>query len=237
MRVDPKTLRTKLNKYRQVGGFLETMSFSVAAACSGSFVVFAVPNLESVNFKKLKSDNPGIARLWDILSDVTRPIFTDDPFLDRTEEDDLALQRAGELLVPELVSGRFDIAFAGAFGGDFSFRSILRDYRGPVAKSEVNAQPVPRLVNSQEYRFSHYEPVVYPRLALMARVEGTVALQLVTDSATGEVRDVSAVSGPSLLRPAAVDAARRWRFAGDSVSSPSINATIEFSLRCQPSAK
>lgn len=82
-----------------------------------------------MNFKKLKSAHPGIARLWELLSDVTRPLFKIDPFHDRSEEDDLALQRTGEMLVPELTSGRYDIALSGVFGGHISFRSILKDYR------------------------------------------------------------------------------------------------------------
>ena len=235
--VNPSMLRAVLDKYKQGGSFFETMSFSVVAECGGSSVAFAVPNAESVNLKSLKSDHPEIARFWDMLSEVTRPLFTDDPFLNRTEEDDLALQRAGEAVVPELASGRFDINFSGDFAGHLSFRSVLKDYRGPVTKSEVNVRPIPRLLNSEAYRFSEYEPVVYPPLALMARVEGNVCLRLITDPATGEVRDVSAISGPALLRPAALDAARRWRFEGNSANSRTINATIEFSLLCQSTAK
>jgi hypothetical protein len=235
--VDPRTFRAVLDKYKGGGGFLETMSFSVVADCGGSSVAFAIPNDESLNFKKLKSDRPEMARLFDMLSEVTKPLFKSDPFLDRTEEDDLALQRAGEAVVPELAAGRFDINFSGAFGGHFSFRSVLKDYRGPVTKSEVNERPVPRLLNSEAYHFGHYEPVMYPALALSARVEGAVDLRLITDPATGEVRDVSAISGPALLRPAAVDAAHRWRFEVNSLNSPPANATVEFSLRCQPGAR
>jgi TonB family protein len=235
--IDPKMLPAIFDKYKQGGSSFETMSFSVVAECGGSSVAFAIPNDESLNFKKLKSQYPAIARLFDMLSEVTKPLFKDDPFLDRTEEDDLALQRAGAAVVPELESGRFDIDFSGSFGGHFSFRSVLKDYRGPVTKSEVDRRPVPQLLNSQTYRFSHYEPVVYPALALAARVQGNVDLQLTTDPATGEVQDASAISGQALLRSAAVDAARHWRFEGNPANSPTIHATIEFSFRCQPTAK
>ena len=82
----------------------------------------------------------------------------------------------GEAVVPELTAGWFDINFSGDFAVHFSFRSVLKDYRGPVTKSNVNVRPVPRLLNSEAYHLSHYESVVYPALALSARVEGTVDL-------------------------------------------------------------
>jgi protein TonB len=54
------------------------------------------------------------------------------------------------------------------------------------------------------------EPV-YPLDARVVRIEGTVVLRAVIDTA-GEVAAVGAISGPTLLQSAAVDAVRQWEY-------------------------
>jgi TonB family protein len=54
-------------------------------------------------------------------------------------------------------------------------------------------------------------PPIYPPIAKMARVSGTVQLEA-TISKTGTIEDLRVVSGPVMLRQAAVDAVRTWRY-------------------------
>ena len=54
-------------------------------------------------------------------------------------------------------------------------------------------------------------PPVYPAIAKSARVAGTVQLHAVI-SKTGAIRNLQVVSGPEMLRQAAVDAVRTWRY-------------------------
>jgi protein TonB len=51
----------------------------------------------------------------------------------------------------------------------------------------------------------------YPAIAKTARVAGTVVLEA-TISKSGSIESVKAVSGPEMLRQAAVDAVRSWRY-------------------------
>ena len=51
----------------------------------------------------------------------------------------------------------------------------------------------------------------YPQMARSQRVSGTVTVYLVVNE-RGEVETISRTSGPAMLRSAAQDAARRWRF-------------------------
>jgi TonB family protein len=51
----------------------------------------------------------------------------------------------------------------------------------------------------------------YPMEALEQRVEGVVKIQQVV-GADGRVRSVKLLSGPAILAPAALDAARYWRY-------------------------
>jgi TonB family protein len=54
-------------------------------------------------------------------------------------------------------------------------------------------------------------PPVYPNIAKTARVSGTVDLEA-TISKTGTIKDLKVVKGPVMLREAALDAVRTWRY-------------------------
>jgi len=54
-------------------------------------------------------------------------------------------------------------------------------------------------------------PPVYPNIAKTARVSGTVELHAII-STNGTIKDLQVVSGPVMLRQAAVDAVRSWRY-------------------------
>lgn len=57
----------------------------------------------------------------------------------------------------------------------------------------------------------HAVPPVYPPIAEMAHVTGTVILHAII-AADGSVRQLTLISGPALLRQAAINAVRQWRF-------------------------
>jgi len=54
-------------------------------------------------------------------------------------------------------------------------------------------------------------PPVYPALAKTNHVTGEVTLDALIDS-TGKVTDVKVITGPTLLRQAAMDALRLWKY-------------------------
>jgi TonB family protein len=218
----------------------EAISFGIVARCGASSVSVGLPISQRIDLERLRRAQPDLARLWDLGSEITDPLFgSKDIFHDRTEADDLALQRAGETLVPELISGRYDVGLAEAVKGNVgtwhspSFRSLLATYRGPVTASEAGATYVPELVNAGAYQFSHFVAPKYPTLAMSARIQSKVELQLKLDPATGEVLDASAVSGHPLLKPSAIEAAKQWRLAPQSIQSETLNLTLDFALRCR----
>ncbi|HYM06705.1 MAG TPA: energy transducer TonB [Terriglobales bacterium] len=237
--VIPADLDAAIKKYARADSVLDTVSVGIVAKCDSSSVTLGLPIPENVNLKHMKPTHPELVRLWDLTREVTNRVFgSKDIFHDRTEEDNQILQRAGEKLVPELASGRYDAGLAAAVKGNLgtwngpSFRSLLADYRGPVSAAEARRSYVPELVNAQAYRFSRFVAPKYPPLAQQARIQGKVELQLKVVPATGEVQTASAVSGHPLLTPSAIDAARQWRFEPNSVTSETVNAAIDFALRC-----
>jgi protein TonB len=52
---------------------------------------------------------------------------------------------------------------------------------------------------------------IYPQIAKEARVSGTVVIQAII-SKTGMVENLRVVNGPTMLRQAALDAVKTWRY-------------------------
>ena len=142
-------------------------------------------------------------------------------------------------MAPELTSGRYDDGLAAAVMGDAgtqkspSFTSILASYRRPASVTEAATSYVPQLVDAQAYRFIHYVDPEYPRIAVLARVQSKIDLQLTVVPETGEVLSASVISGNPLLSASAIQAATQWRFASGSITSSQLTLTLDFLLRCQ----
>ncbi len=64
----------------------------------------------------------------------------------------------------------------------------------------------------------------YPRLAMIARIQGPVSVEVVISPA-GRVETARAVSGHPLLKPAAVEAARGWRFQPTLLNGTPVRVT------------
>jgi TonB family protein len=85
---------------------------------------------------------------------------------------------------------------------------------------------------SPELATSHYKEgsnPVYPPIAKAAQVQGTVALSILIDD-TGHVSSAAAVSGPEILRAAAVEAVKEWRFTPFREGVVHTRVNVTFSL-------
>ena len=99
---------------------------------------------------------------------------------------------------------------ANDLGGTGANVGIFNAHTGPVVKG---APPKPIMVSSgvATGMLIQKTPPAYPPIARSARVSGTVELHA-TISKNGTVKDLSVVSGPQMLREAAVDSVRGWRY-------------------------
>jgi len=90
--------------------------------------------------------------------------------------------------------------------------------------------PINRAVVPAE-TLSRVQPT-FPRAAVMAGVTGSVTVQ-VSINEQGGVVEAHAVSGPPLLRDAAVAAARRWKFKPSTVGGvpAKTTRTIQFNFK------
>ena len=109
---------------------------------------------------------------------------------------------------------------------------ILGTAAGPTYSNAQNAQ---NTQNEEMVRRAKTKvQPSYPRTAVTAHVGGAVAV-LVTVNEQGNVVEARAISGPSLLWGAAVDAARRWKFKPSTIGgvAAKTSKTIVFNFKSE----
>jgi len=105
-----------------------------------------------------------------------------------------------------------------------------------VAKPDVPAPKVRISSGVAQGLLIHQVPPVYPSLARRAHIQGTVVLQAVIGK-DGSVQSVHALSGHSLLVPAAVDAVRKWRYKPFYLNGQPTEAAIQINVNFTPSGE
>ena len=109
-------------------------------------------------------------------------------------------------------------------------QSALAQGNTPTSTArELTLTRQPKLITQVE--------AVYPEQAVAARVEGTVKLSI-TISAQGDVTEAQALEGPPLLRQAALDAVRQFKFEpaliNDAPAAVTLTFSVVFALPPQP---
>jgi periplasmic protein TonB len=107
-------------------------------------------------------------------------------------------------------SGGFGIAGMDQASGSNPVGSVFGSQSAPKVQAAA-----PKIVNVSAGvavgLLVQKTPPVYPQIAKAARVSGTVVLQA-SISKTGAIQNLRVVSGPVMLRQAAVDAVRTWHY-------------------------
>jgi protein TonB len=76
-----------------------------------------------------------------------------------------------------------------------------------------------------------YQPKpVYPPLAVIAHIQGTVVLQAIIGT-NGTVQDLKALSGPAMLIPAAINAVKTWRYQPTLLNSEPVEVLTEIDVK------
>jgi TonB family protein len=214
----------------------ESVRFGIVASCGSDEMVIDLPYVQNVDFKFLKKVAPQIAALWDLDYQLTKSVFGEASlFYGISEERDAELQRFGESMIPELLSGQYDKGFFCGFDlkssdcGAHPTQSVLRAYRANARISEQTS----RLLNAEQFHFIKYVVPPYPRLAQLARIESKVNLVLSVDPQSGKVTSATVTNGHPLLDKVAVDAAVQWQFdpLAQKLDQP-VKVTLEFGLQC-----
>jgi TonB family protein len=188
-----------------------------------------LPTPEEVDLHKMRRSYPNIERLWDLPDKLFQAAFNGNPLASNEGEYDVESQRNAEPFIEKLRAGAFDKGFpTGGLWASKPMSAILADYQGIATSRSLSAEAQNRNALGLDY----YVPAVYPQMAKLARIEGEVKITFRRNSETGAVEEASALEGHPLLRQAALDAVRRWRFTTPLPSNLPSETTIRFSLSC-----
>ena len=102
------------------------------------------------------------------------------------------------------------MAGAGGLGGSSTNVSVFNGHAQPVVEA-APSKPVVISSGVVAGMLIRKSIPVYPPIAKLANVSGTVELS-VTISKNGTIKDLQVLNGPAMLRQAAVDAVRTWRY-------------------------
>jgi hypothetical protein len=207
---------------------------TIVAKCGSMQKKFEFPYPAQVDLKDLERSDPEVSHLWDTNYRVfRRALGKNFSFTASTPEREKEIEQLGTKLVPELISGKYQAAYAGSKCGDQDCDNYLAWRLSGYTEAPPPTDPsVVTLLETDSLHFVQYLSPVTPRIALIARVSGDVHLRILADPQTGLVTNVQTVSGHPLLAKAAVDAAQSWRFARESMSGQPLEVTLRFELKC-----
>lgn len=122
------------------------------------------------------------------------------------------------------------IATSG-MGGGGAINNVFSGSNGPHVVAAPAAPSGPLDISSAVAMgmLAHRAVPVYPEIAKQAGVSGTVRLA-VTISKSGSIESVRVISGPAMLRQAAVDAVRRWRYHPYRINNEPVEVKTMVSL-------
>ena len=92
------------------------------------------------------------------------------------------------------------------------FAHVIAPPPAPSVTEPAPIKPITVTSEIQSAKLIRKVIPVYPRLAIIARISGTVRL-IGTVGKDGTVRQIQVVSGPPLLVQAALDAVRQWIYS------------------------
>jgi protein TonB len=100
-----------------------------------------------------------------------------------------------------------------------ALKDVVADVPTPTA---VLAAQVPK--KAVPAHLIHSVPAQYPAMARQLHVEGEVLLSVNVDS-TGAVSNIKVMSGPPLLRTAATDCVKRWKYQPATLGDKPVTST------------
>jgi TonB family protein len=131
--------------------------------------------------------------------------------------------------LPSINSTPKDLAGASTGAG---LSSLVGGASASLAALPKPAAPTPVVRGGQVTppRLIHSVPPTYPSLATSNRIEGDVQIDAIIDQ-TGKVTSTKVISGPALLRSAAMDAVRQQKYSPATLNGKPITMQYKVTIR------
>lgn len=123
-----------------------------------------------------------------------------------------------------------DSAPSAADGSGGALPTILSSGEGPVAPEVKSEAPVRVGGNVKEPRLMTSPAPIYPVIAKEAHIQGDVVIKTTIDE-RGNVAHMEVVSGPPMLRGAAMEALKRWKYSPSMLNGEPITVQMMVTLR------
>src|SRR5215472_11553132 len=106
---------------------------------------------------------------------------------------------------------------------------------GGVLNSRITPPPLQVPVGGmvQQARLIHSVPPVYPGLAKITRVSGDVVVDALID-ASGNVKTVKVLSGPTILQQAAIETVRQWKYEPARLDGQAVAMHLSVTVKFRP---
>ncbi|MEZ5367009.1 MAG: hypothetical protein R2748_32910 [Bryobacterales bacterium] len=205
--------------------------FVIVADCPAGERVLELPDYPK-RMDKLANQGHVVARLWRCGDLAAAAGYSEgNPFVDLNESEDYRLQKQGEAIVPELLSGRYD----GGLDED-GWARALEGYKGARHRSDLDPEVRVRESGGVELVGPEIE---YPALLKMAGIQGPVTLEYTVEAGTGAVRVIEGSgSGHPLALKSAAESLAGWHVKNfEAVGLGPFTANIEYDLEPPAIAK
>lgn len=206
--------------------------------CGTDVIVHDLPGRDSFRFSILKRKQPRLAALWDLASDLDK----------RARE-----MRPTDLIEPEREQAKISdrehelAAAADIRGGKFDFvledvsewnqkdgRKKLSEFM-PSPEEAINRDNYGEVENLDQLGLARMpDRIPYPGIALVARIQGDVQMEVSVDHWSGRVLSATASSGHPILRSGAIDAIKKWLFVAPYSGPNPLSVSVHFKVRCAP---
>jgi hypothetical protein len=219
---------------KHLGDNSDSAAETIVAKCGDTQREFNFPYPVEVDLKALEHSSPKISDLWDTNYRVIQRSFGKKfSFNGVAPEQEKEMEQLGTEFVPDLISGKYQTAYAGSKCGEQDCDNYLAwQLKGYIGAPLPVGPLVGTLLDADSLHFAKYVSPIMPAIALVAHVSGDVHLRILADAQTGMVTNVQSVSGSPLLVGAAVKAAYSWQFAQGSLSGEPLEVTLRFELNC-----
>lgn len=247
-------IENAVSQSRRNPKLFESSRISITAKCGTARKSVQLPTfgIDEANFaKKIRSGKALLHLEQRLLDDLFGNIWGP-----TGEGNRAAMQKLGWDWSSELKRGDYDFGFwfcsggqptglmtsvqPGAlditFGSDCDlqkFRQVIAAYHAPAI--DMHGQHG-RLAGIEGGRLLKYDDPVYSPLAIQARIEGEVSLELTVDRKTGSVMGVKPLAAHPLLEASSVNAARDWRFDPAQELKDIVVVKLQFSSPCAKKA-